>query len=553
MSTVQVLNKGKPLLPVINIQRNNGSTYVWDHFNGTRDFGLRYLTCRPPFDSVGGTFEMKLSHVNQSTLNTILNNIEEGNEVEISIGKTSATKKKVFLGTIEEIETEEWSRKWMDVVLRGPDWGSDLLRGRVVNGYWEREKLSDGETPDPADTSTETSNLRKLLLQDPNAYLVPDIAADDMGLVVNPANIQTSGVYLSQFASNGETLNDKLGELDAEDGQVHWVDPDKNFHSKAATITDPGILITDDYKDSVIQNNSWPLDKIGFISIRRPFVTVGSVAHHGRRLLGVGGDQRSIDQKQETTSSSDPLHTLHRAVKFQPVQRVCPLLGVFLSKSGTPPDNVVVELREDFGNRPTGDVLRSLVIAKAALVASPGKWHYLQIGEELNTAKSYWVVVSKLGTAGNTANWHKGGAGYDTSTSADDVTWGAPSSGAGYAFRQYYSSPILSVAQTIPLTASSKHFRERLYRKPSITDRATMYQLLRNEAATAFRKKQMLRFLVYAPTILIEQGQKIRVRKQRSGRTFDADFVVASPEYIFEAGTKTLYQELTMSRFIPYA
>jgi hypothetical protein len=62
--------------------------------------------------------------------------------------------------------------------------------------------------------------------------------------------------------------------------------------------------------------------------------------------------------------------------------------------------------------------------------------------------------------------------------------------------------------------------------------------------------------LIYAPDTLLRTGQNIRIRKQASGYTFDADFVLSEIEYIFESSedqqTGTFYYQIEASRFTTY-
>ena len=132
-----------PILPVITIAKTGGGVYTFNPFIPTFDFRLtKTAVFEPPFDAVGGRMSFGITSADggNSGSNTILTNIEEGNEVTVWIGKDNTSKSKLLLGVIESIDIDEANPNFMNITISGPDWGSDIMKNRIVNGQWCRTR-----------------------------------------------------------------------------------------------------------------------------------------------------------------------------------------------------------------------------------------------------------------------------------------------------------------------------------------------------------------------------------------------------------------------------
>ena len=141
------INK-RPLLPVITIKKDDATLYTWNPFAGTFDFRVQSLRFTPVADSKGGQFQLTIVSSDATNVNarTLLTNITGNNEVTIWVGKTDTTKTKVFLGIVETVETYEPNLNLTTITLSGPDFGSNILKRRILDRSWTRAKESDGIT-----------------------------------------------------------------------------------------------------------------------------------------------------------------------------------------------------------------------------------------------------------------------------------------------------------------------------------------------------------------------------------------------------------------------
>lgn len=378
------------------------------------------------------------------------------------------------------------------------------------------------------------------MLTKAQSYPAVDVTVQNQGLVVNAANINPPTIRLSAFNANMEFLDDKLQEIDQLGGTTHFVDPDKVFCMEqpftSSSVLPAEILLTDDFTDSVALG--WNQAKVGLVG---PDTTLKqTVEHFRRRLFGLGGDQLTIDQKQETDSASTQLDANYLAMRFSPRFRALNSVSVRLSKVGSPTLGPVLEIIEDDGtNQPLGTILRSISKDKDAITGSAG-WHSFKISEELNTALDYWIVLVRTGTPTDTFAWHKdASSSFVNGFSPDGASWTITPSSFGFAFRQYTINPILAVFSDNTNLNTIKLPREEVIRKPTITETPVMWQLLRQECETICKRKDIFSAPVYAPDTILIPGQKVRVRKQSSGFIIDEEYIIGNITYTFNAEEAT--------------
>lgn len=549
----------QPFLAKITLAKTGGGVYTYDPLGGTFDFRLVKATIKAPYDSQGGRFDITIvsGAVTNAGMNTILANIEEDNEVTIWVGKTTATLIKIFLGKIETIEIEEPNKNLMYVTISGPDWGSDILKNLVVNRSWvQKKQIADQDLYDSTDYKTTIGQITLDLLTDPKSYDYDKnypVTAEDLGVVVTAGNYPdvTTSYQVPQVDANGEKLDDKLTELDELGGTIHFVDQEKTFYMKDANIISPsGILLTDDTADSVISPTY--TGKVGFIAPGSKYTM--TVENHKARLYGIGSSTFTTDQSQETVTHSTSLSTTWYAQRFTPTLQDCYTIGVYVGYSGTPSVDLTLLLVEDKDNLPTGSTLRTVSASYTSLTTG-GAWKYFPIGEKLNVAVNYWVVL-----VGNGYIWYRDNVDANPATSAtssDGLSWALTSTPNrfSYSFIHHANAPIVAVYPT-GVTSSTKHLHDDIVRRLDLTDSVLMSHYLGTLYARLGKRKNIFQGRIYAPNQLLKPNQQIRIRKQLSGKVIDSDqFVLGPVEYVFDSQdgpTGSFYIEVEAVEFETY-
>jgi hypothetical protein len=546
----------KPLLPVIAITKNDDTTYTYNPHTPTFDFRLKSLQFKPAYDHVGGSFSMTIysSDASNANMNTFLSNVDEGNELTISLGKTSSVTL-LFRGIIERKEIIEPVRDLMEVTLSGPDWGSYILKSKLINRSWIQDRT--GDDLNESDDSTLVSQIIDDMITETASSPTQEYSLTDLGVVYSSSNITVPDVKFPEFIANMEYADDKLTEIDNLIGTTHYIDPSKNLIIKDPTISSSssGILLSDDFTSATAL--AWDQTKLGLIAPGSTYVR--TLENHKRRIFGLGGDRQQVDQSSTSYSTSTTVYDKYIAMRFSPQYIPISQIAIVLSKTGSPSSGPSIQLVEDYGGEPTGTVLRDTVRASKDEVTASANWHWFDIGEELNTSKNYWIILNKTGDVSNTYNWHRDSNDTGThSTSSDLVTW-TPASTPNrwnFTFKTYTSTPILTVFSD-SADASSKHFVEHVIKQPDITTQEQMNRFVISEASRLFKRKELFSTNIYAPDTLLQTGQTIQIDKMASGYQIDnISFTVSDVDYVFEADdtgvTGQMYYNIEAFRYTEY-
>lgn len=554
----------QPNLPVVTIQKNDASLYTFNQFTSTFDFKIREARYKPPFDAKGGNYEMTIvsNDISNSGANTILSNILESNEITVSIGKSDGTKTKVFLGIIESIEVYEPNKDYMEIILSGPDWGSDILKNRRVNDSWiQRKDLTDPNKVDPTDLSTTGQQIALDLLTRVKTY--PDrnypVPIDTQGMVVSAGNIAGSDIQISQFEANMETVDDKLNELDDMLNTVHYVDPNKTFFMKKATsVNDSGIILVDDINDVVL--NTWTASLIGYIARETKYKK--TVENQKGRIFGIGASTIGVDQQQATTSgtTNSLLNANYIAQKFTPTFIDCYNIAVYMGYVGSPNVNLTLFLVQDKAGLPVGSTVRSIDFAKSQ-VTPGGDWIFAPIGDKLTIGKDYWIIMSKGGQdASNTYRWYNDNIDHNpalSATSTDGITYALTSTSNrySYAFKEFKNDPLVKISP-IGVTSSTKHLHDEVLRRADINDKLAMNTYIDGLSTTLLKRKEIFKGRIFVPDTLLQPGQLVRIKKSTSGLVIDSKYLIGEMEYVFESSddltTGSFYVDLEATKYTTY-
>ncbi|HJU13656.1 MAG TPA: hypothetical protein VJ792_04295 [Candidatus Nitrosotalea sp.] len=574
----------QPALPVITITKNDGSVYNFNPFHSPvlSDFKIKKASFTPPVDSKGGSFEMTVfaPDLANGTMNSILSNIENGNEINVWIGKSASSLTKVFCGVFENLTVNELTPDYMEVQLDGPDWGSDVLKNRIVLYYKVQRYLSDNITLDPNDPNVTVSQITSDLLTATLAYPFNDITAAAQGVVFSTNNIDASlqSVRIAQIMANMEHLDDKLSEVDNWCNAVHYIDPNKNFVMKPATpppnftpgTNTPGTwLFTDSVNDSLIA--TWTMGNVGYISGDGSSSYKYTTENYKARIIGIGGNQVAIDGsvlgtpvQQTTNSGSDNLSsTTWYAQKFTPVYSMAYSIALYVGLVGNPIVDLQIQIIQDNGGKPTGQVLATLSIPRSNI--SGAGWYQVNIPGEYLTPNPYWIVLpaNPAYSALNTYTWYKGGAAFTSATSSDGVTW-TPATGMGYMFIEYTQTPLKQALPGLAPAANAKVFHEETYRQAFITTRSALMPYLVSISKMTNYKKEVYKCKIYTPDNIPMPFSAILVRKISSGLAMNTStspaswilHILGSITWNFEASdedtTGMLWMDTQLVRFTTF-
>jgi len=181
----------------------------------------------------------------------------------------------------------------------------------------------------------------------------------------------------------------------------------------------------------------------------------------------------AVDQSCETYNTSDQLfgtggggEKCAQSFQVSAGGIACSKVELFLYKSATPTDNVVIRIETNNSGSPSGtlvDANATVAVAGSGLSTTPGNWYTFTFPTSITLATStlYWLVVSRSGSRDETNyyNTQVKSAGYANGlyTRMDSGSWVSVGSG-GYdaAFRVYKSYANI---ETTPVIASADTFQ----------------------------------------------------------------------------------------------
>jgi hypothetical protein len=535
-----------PILPVITIQDNNGDLITWNHFLEARPFVLNKAQFKPQYLQSAGEFMLKIYDPNS----VVIGHVRRGNEVTLWVGKTNDSLNKVMLGTITSMKFESSGPNEGYVTISGIDWGSYILKRRVIYYSWHQRLDSEGE-PDITDTSVAIKNIVRDIIENEAVY-PSTVTLANAGVIYDEALIdsQLKDLLIPQLGGNFQYIDDVLRTIDGiAISAHHGVNADKKFFMRRSVNNPSGILLVDDQFDvEAVTYGTINPGKVGAVSAEQPSTLEKTIEDYSRRIFGLGAGVDTRESGQLSTATFDnvsqyrAMKLLHDTEDQSVANRRGAFIGVYLSKSGTVQSDVILELIEDLGNKPKGSVIREIKLDKLAVQDTP-KVHYFDLGlEELNTAKDYWIVLRLNGPE---LRWHREAASVDSrythATSTDGINWTVTdpltASSYGYAFEYWYNRELIKSAEHGILTFSDYILPEEVVRQPEITSSKLMDAVFVDLTQNLFKEKWIYKCTMMAPDIMLENGQQVRIKITKSPvANFDfSNFVVTDLEYIFES------------------
>lgn len=419
------------------------------------------------------------------TLNSVF---VPGQEVFIEVSKGSAyTDTKLFGGIVGAVKNMrkrgvyEASTKYDYNVmkLRCGDY-TDLLRRNLVEEVFS----------DPSGSGWDIADI----VQNANYGLMANYGA---GITTNNV-VATTGVKIKDirfpYMFPADCLN-QLGE-----GSIHnwYVDPDKDLHFFAEETIESGETI-----DSQTLIGDFEVTKEG-----------DQIRNH---ILIFGGDERSTDTSQATSTTGDSLHSHYLADEFTPFRARLDGIQLFVEKIGSPVSDLYIEIREDNSNEPSGDIIAQGFERKERIAASGGGVIRIDVKADLDTNKTYWVILLKTGDISNTYKWYRDATGSDTDAySTDGSAWTVDASGNNYYMITEYLAKIINDAQH---DESVDTYGKRSYalKDASIMDRVSSEYVMDGYLQANAFATETLEGIIYPLDSIIVPGAKVAVIDTSSG------------------------------------
>ena len=420
-------------------------------------------------------------------------------------------------------------------------------------------------TPDDTDTSTIVRNLYYDILTNQRWYQSQDLTMQQMGVTANLANIilPSPDLKVSEFGASMEYAEDAFRRLDGLSyGGVHEIDPFGVFKVYVPKSAPSGIIIADNYTDSVLTN--WPSAKIALMVDRTEFKHTGE--EYRKSIRGIGGSRAGRDTALYKTASgaSETLNGKAWAIKIPTITFIQPqYIGAKIDKLGTPTANLSIELREDKDGQPTGHSVRTVDFDKNGLPASGSPdFRFMDMaGEQLNSKQSYWLILYQNGDVSNTIRWYRDSSTTSGVTRAfstnNGASWTVENNSYQFTLDYWFINELVDIkTNDYNVISGNWYYAEEIIREPNLKDDLALSQLLDGTADRMFYDKEVWKGLIYAPDAPLDNGSRVRIRQQNNPiKQFDYDdFIISGIEYVFDADSDEpdgmMYYDVTAVRLV---
>lgn len=334
-------------------------------------------------------------------------------------------------------------------------------------------------------------------------------------------NIQDTDVTVNSVTFNHRQLKECLDRLAEISGAVWYctANGDVYFHPKETV--ESGLSLTE--------------------SMVKPIPVVKRSLEALATVVEVhGGFSLDLDQSQQTVSSGPvSLHDRDVAVKFTPTKGSGRYLELYLDKVGSPSRALSGRIVEDSAGQPSG-VAREFFAYGESEFTEAG-WHGLKIDVELDTAKSYWIVLNRCGDVSNTYRWYHDGSSTSTHAEKTNGVW-TVYNGTSWrsGFKIYGGEPVIGKAVD-SVQYSTYGCREFIVEREDVTHKEDAVRIAQQILADKSRVKLEFDKLKVRGDLLSSLPQPGKLANLAlSSLNFNGKVVVEDLSIMFPEGSETV-------------
>lgn len=252
--------------------------------------------------------------------------VKAGMEVLLNLGKNQNNIQTWFRGIVTDTQKSSQTKttSW-EIVCFG--WAS-LVSSRYSSLTRTQQKLANGITPDPADTTTHISELFKDVIRDTDHLAVPGLGLLDITL----GEIEDIPISLSEYRKNFVTIGSELNEL-AQMGNCYWgVTPDKQLFLKKRNSRSSGFLITNDLENPGVITANWNRDKL--VILRDQLIVRDDTSKDTAFTIlhGIGSQRKEIDHSNLLSNAILDISIQDIALPFTPIKDNISQVSIHIEK-----------------------------------------------------------------------------------------------------------------------------------------------------------------------------------------------------------------------------
>jgi hypothetical protein len=510
------------LFPSIIIRRLNDSiAYVYEapqiSSNPQQSFNLTGMNIHLGINDDYGNAVLEIEDNTNALIETTNKSckIKRQWNIQIYLGKTSATLERWFYGKIYETEIIKPTPNQTMIRLTCIGWGI-RLKERMSKIKRFQDKTSDGLALDDSDTSAKVSEIAKDIVTDTDHFLYTALPSEtEITTAVDDIDIK-----LADFQLNATSWSDGISQLAGMSNSSYHINADRELVFTNAD-SDSGFLF-DSSVDSYDSLN-WNGTKLGYIK-RAPFTWKDSSADTGYSFIHAYGVQHIAKDTEQTTSNANyALYQNWIAIPFTPTTNNVAKISLSMAKTGTPDQIGSFQIIGGASTPDSADIRKEAKLASSSLTTLGTSYDWRELAFDNVTVtprEQLYLVIKKYGSSSNTINAEYNTASGTYYTSSDGTSWNSAT--GNFKIRVYNANNLIT---TLENTVAKRRFgvREKIITYQNAQEETVRDSLIYTSDIVSREKRSYSSMIVTPTTSRILLGKTCKVIDTKTGLKITAE------------------------------
>jgi hypothetical protein len=434
-------------------------------------------------------------------------------DIQIYLGKTSATLERWFYGKVYETEIVKPTPNQTIVRLTCIGWGI-RLKERMTKIKRFQDKTSDGLALDSTDTSAKVSEIAKDIVSDTDHFLYTALPSE----TEITTSVDDIDIKLADFQLNATSWSDGISQLAGMSNSNYHINADRELVFSNAD-SDSGFL----FDSSVVSYDSlnWNGTKLGYIK-RAPFTWKDSSADTGYSFIHAYGVQHISKDIEQTSSNANKVLTSSIAIPFTPTSNNVAKIAISMAKTGTPDQIGSFQILGGASSPDSNDLRKEAKLSASSLTTLGTSYDWREIAFDNVTVtprEQLYFVIKGYGSGSHTIN-----AEYDTSSgtyySLSGSTWS--SNTGNFKIRVYHANNVIT---TLENTVAKRRFgvREKILTFQNIQEETVRDSLIFTSDIISREKRSYSNMIISPTTSRIVLGKTCKVVDTKTGLNVTAE------------------------------
>ena len=483
--------------------------------NPTQDFNLSGLNIHLGINDDYGNAVLDIEDNTNALIETTNKSckIKRQWDIQIYLGKTSATLERWFYGKVYETEIIKPTPNQTIVRLTCIGWGI-RLKERMTKIKRFQDKTSDGLALDSTDTSAKVSEIAKDIVSDTDHFLYTALPTE----TEITTSVDDIDIKLADFQLNATSWSDGISQLAGLSNSNYHINADRELVFSNAD-SDSGFLF-----DSSVESYdslNWNGTKLGYIK-RAPFTWKDSSADTGYSFIHAYGVQHISKDTEQTSSNANKALTGSIAIPFTPTSNNVAKIAISMAKTGTPDQIGSFQILGGASSPNSNDLRKEAKLSASSLTTLGTSYDWREIAFDNVTVtprEQLYFVIKGYGNGSNTIN-----AEYDTSSgtyySLSGSTWS--SNTGNFKIRVYNANNVIT---TLENTVAKRRFgvREKILTFQNIQEETVRDSLLFTSDIISREKRSYSNMIISPTTSRILLGKTCKVVDTKTGLNVTAE------------------------------